>query len=155
MLCYLARMSTPEQTIDPVLYEPPTVTIAGTTYKIRRLNLADTFRVARIVGSGVGAMTRMGDKVDAAAVTQVLVASLTHNSTAVLEFLATIIDVPIDAFEDPDLFPMESIITLVEAMAKHQDLLGFFTKLQGVISALPEAQVASKQAAKRTTKAKA
>jgi hypothetical protein len=133
------------ETPEPNTYAPPTVTIAGTTYPMRRLGLEDVFTVSRILGSGVAELgAAKGTKgAQGAAFIQVIVAAIAQNQEPVLRLFASIIGVERADLKDPDRFPMDSIITLGEAMAEHQDLMGFLAAVNRLGARTPEMQTRS------------
>lgn len=136
-------MATKKQAVeeqDPVLAEAPTVTIAGKAYVMRKLGLRDVFRVSRILGRGVAVLASDGANLNAGQVMQVLVASLNTNEEEVLALIADVLKVSRRDLEDPDKFPMESIIDVLEALAEHQDLRSFLARVQLLVERLPEAQ---------------
>lgn len=134
-------MATKKQTeTDPILAEAPTVTIAGIVYPIRKLGLPDVFRVARILGRGVSVLGDAGASLSPGQIMQVLVASMTSNEQEVLALIGDLLGVEQKKLRDPDLFPMESIIDVLEALKEHQDLRAFLARLQKLVELLPEAQ---------------
>lgn len=80
-------------TVDPVLYEPPTVTVAGTTYTLRRLGLPDVFRVVKILGRGA-ALLDPAAEFTPAQIIQVLMTSISLNEGPVLDLIASLLGVP-------------------------------------------------------------
>lgn len=128
--------------VDPVLYEPPTVEIAGRKYRIRRLGLPDTFRVVRILGRGV-AMLGGASSLDAGQVMQVLVASMTANEDEVMALIASLIGVDRKELNDPERFPMDTILVVGKALAEHQDLKEFLGNVQALVEQLPEMRTRS------------
>jgi len=129
-------------TIDPILYEPPTVTVNGVEYPLRRLGLRDVFLVSRILGRGIAVLTS-GEEFHPSQVLQVLLTSLTSNEDEVLKLLASVLSIKRETLEDPTVFPMSSIITVVEALAQHQDLKEFLGNVQALATRLPEMQTRS------------
>lgn len=136
--------SNPKQT-DPVLYEPPTLDVAGRTYRLRRLGLTDVFAVSRILGRGVAMLAGKADP-HPSDVINVLLISLSANEEEVLRLIASIIhehepgDVKRADLNDPNRFPMASIIDILTTLSEHQDLTGFLTRLQTLQERLPEMQ---------------
>lgn len=121
---------------DPVLIEPTTLTIAGNEYTLRRLGLRDVFKVSRILGRGIAALAENGIT-NPGQVLQVLVASMNQNEDEFLKLIADLLNVKRTDLDDPDLFPMESFIDIVAAIAASQDLRGFFSKVQALTGSLP------------------
>ena len=133
------QQAAPETTVDPLLYEPPTVTIDGETYALRKLGTRDVYALARILGRGVGVLANP-DGIHPAQVLQVLIASMTVNEDEVQKLLASLISVPLKEWE---LMPPTAVIDVLEALAAHQNLQDFFAKLQRLTETLPEMQTPS------------
>jgi len=108
------------------------ITIAGNEYTMRRLGLRDVFKVARILGNGVATMGGTEDDLSPAAVMQVLVASMTANEDEVLNLMADILGIERETLDDPDLFPMDSVIDIFAKLAEHQDLKAFLAKVGSI-----------------------
>lgn len=141
-------MATKKQTdkTDPVLQDPPTVEIAGETYTLRRLGLRDVFRVARILGNGVAVLGDTSGQYTPGQVLQVLVAALSRNEDEVLGLVADLLKVKRNELDDPDRFPMDSIVDVFTVLSEHQDLKAFLAKLEAMQTSLPEMQTASREA---------
>jgi len=105
------------------------ITIAGNDYTMRRLGLRDVFKVARILGNGVATMGGTSDDLSPTAVMQVLVASMTANEDEVLNLMADVLNIDRATLDDPDLFPMDSVIDIFQKLAEHQDLKAFLDKV--------------------------
>ncbi len=134
-----ARKQKPTET-DPVLAEPTVITINEREYTLRKLGVRDVFRVSRILGRGIGVLANDGANLTGGQVVQVLVASLSQNEEEVLALVADVLGVSRKQLEDPNVFPMESIIDVFEALAEHQDLRAFLARVQSLVERLPEAQ---------------
>lgn len=140
-----ATKAPPEtEPVEPITYQPPSVTIGSETYPMRRLGVQDVFTVSKILGSGVSVLGRIGDgQVNPAQILQVVVAALAQNQEPVLNLMASIIGVTRAELNDPERFPMESIVTLGEALADHQDLAGFLAAVGRLAERTPEMQTRS------------
>jgi hypothetical protein len=125
-------------TPDPILSEPTRITIAGAEYTVRRMGLPDVFRVSRILGRGVALLGGGADGITGAQVLQVLIASLSANEDEVLRLIASLLSVDRKVLDDPSAFPMDSIIDVFQALAEHQDLKAFLSKVQTLSERLPE-----------------
>lgn len=128
----------PEIHVDPVLQESLTITIAGTTYAIRRLGLRDVFRVSRILGRGIAVLAEGGST--GSQIIQVLIASLNANEEEVLKLIADLIGVKRTDLDDPARFPMVSFLDILAALSESQDLRDFFARVQTLTGVLPELQ---------------
>ena len=144
----------PELHEDPILTDPPRVEVEGRTYILDRLGLRHTFRVARILGRGVAMLGDGLKTMSAGQAAQVIIASMVANEDEVINLLATVLMVPGEDGEaaravtraellDASLFPMDSIITVVKALADHQDMKRFFTTVAAITANLPETQTPS------------
>jgi len=122
---------------DPIMDAAPVVTIEGREYTLRRLGLPDVFRVSRILGRGVAMLTNAGE-FTVGQIVQVLIGSLTANEDEVLTLIADVLGVTRDELNDPAVFPMPCVIDVLDALAKHQDLVGFVTRVQAMVERLPE-----------------
>ena len=139
---------------DPILTGPPEVVIEGRTYLLDRLGLRHTFRVARIMGRGVALLGDGAESMTLGQAAQVIIASMAANESEVINLLASVLLVPSedggppraitkDELLDANLFPMDSIITVVQALAKHQDMKRFFTTVAALQEKLPEMRTRS------------
>jgi len=138
-------MPTKKQEQDPVLSEGFTIDINNETYTMRRLGLRDVFRVARILGNGVAVLGDGGSTYSSGQVVQVLVASMTRNETEVLDLLADLLNIDRATLDDPNKFPMESMIDVFEGLSEHQDLKAFLARIAALTERLPEMQTASQE----------
>lgn len=136
--------------VEPITYEPPTVTIAGQSYPLRRLGLGDVFTVTKILGRGlalIGPAKRSEDgksaELDVGTILRALVASMTQNQEDVLRLIASVIGVGRDELDDPARFPMDTITIVGEALAEHQDLAAFLAGVRRLGDRLPEIQTRS------------
>lgn len=121
---------------DPIMDAAPSVTIAGHEYELRRLGLRDVFRVSRIIGRGVSVLANTTE-FTVGQVVQVLVSSMTANEEEVLTLIADVLGIKRDDLNDPERFPMDSIVDVLEALGRHQDLMGFFKRVQAMAERLP------------------
>ncbi len=131
---------------DPILTEATTVTIAGVTYTLRRLGLQDVFKVARILGNGIAVLGDTSGQYTPGHLIQVLVASMTRNEKEVLDLIADLVNVDRSVLNNPDKFPMDSMIDIFEALAEHQDLKAFLARIAVLTERMPEMQTASQEA---------
>lgn len=138
----MTKRTTKANETDPVLYEPPVVTIEGREFTLRRLGLQDVFRVSRILGRGVAVMADV-QNVSPGVVAQVLITSMSQNEKEVMELLADLLGVEQRELRDPERFPMHAIVTVVRALAEHQDLRSFLTSLQTLTESSQEIQTRS------------
>jgi len=123
-------------TVDPVLYEPPTVTVAGTTYTLRRLGLPDVFRVVKILGRGA-ALLDPAAEFTPAQIIQVLMTSISLNEGPVLDLIASLLGVPRKDLDYPEKFPLDSILDIIQAIAAHGDLRGFLSRANSITKTMP------------------
>ncbi|MFA5569341.1 MAG: hypothetical protein WC972_11930 [Trueperaceae bacterium] len=130
---------------DPVLYEPPTVAIAGRLYTMRRLGIRDVFAVARVISAALGDIRDAGGILTGTNLLPMILDAMVREEKVVLELLAGTIGVTPQELSDPEQFPLDSVIDLIEALSEHQDLAAFFSR---------SAEMTKKIQAKRETLAK-
>jgi hypothetical protein len=127
---------------DTILDSAATVEIAGVTYTLRRLGLQDVFRVARILGGGVAVLGESTGKYTSLEIAQVLIAAMTRNEDEVLNLVADLLNVERKTLADPDKFPMDSMIDIIQAVSEHQDLKAFLSRVAVMMDRLPEMKTA-------------
>ena len=120
--------------IEPLIGETPVVVIAGKEYKMRRLGMADTFKLARVIAMGAAGLGTEISKVkmDAESVIGLLVIGFPYASDLVMELFASVLGVKVEDVKNPNLFPMGSEIEIIQALVGHIDVKAFFTKLTGL-----------------------
>lgn len=128
---------------NAILATPPTVTIEGTDYRLRRLGMQDTLRIAKIVSIGANAagmnLASFNDGDAAAYAGQViscLVGGMPFAENQVLDLFASLLGVSGADIRNPDKFPMGSELLIGEALAQHPDITVFFAKLGGMLTKL-------------------
>ena len=121
--------------VEPLISETPVVTIAGKKYKMRRLGMVETFKLARIVAMGAGGIGTEISKVkmNAESIMGLLVVGFPYASDLVMDLFANVLGVKIEDIKNPKLFPMGSEIDLIQALMGHIDVKAFFTKLTGLM----------------------
>lgn len=132
-----ATKQTDAPTTDPILDEPPVITIAGEAYVLKRLGMKHAFRVARVLGRGVALLADGAKDVSPGQVMQVLLASFTANEEEVLALIADVLNVKRSDLDDAERFPMDAIVDVLEGLAKHQDLRAFLSRVQAAAEHLP------------------
>jgi len=131
---------------ETILNNGTEITIAGETYTLRRLGLQDVFKVARILGSGVAVLGDDTGSIKPQETLQVLIASMTQQEDRVLDLVADLLNVDREQLNNPEKFPMDSIIDILQKLAEHQDLKAFMEKLGKLTENMPEMQTASREA---------
>lgn len=137
-----APADTTPSPIEPHLYEPPTVEIAGEPYRLRRLGVQDVFTVSKILGRGA-ALFSPGREISPTEILQVLLLALTQTEGPVLQLMASLIGVTREDLDDPARFPMSTPLLIAEALAAHQDLADFLAALGRLAERMPEIQTRS------------
>lgn len=133
--------------MEPIAGQTPTVEIEGITYTIRRLGIKDTFSIARILGVGVKQLGSMGfSALNEQSAIFAIIAAIPYAEDEILDLLADLIGVDGADIRNPELFPLGSEIAIIEALAQHQDLKAFFTRLQGLVETNPALQRAMGEA---------
>jgi hypothetical protein len=121
------------------LAEPPVVVVNGREYRMRRLGVQDTFRLARIIATGAARLGSEVSRLDLTpeTVVMLLIAGVPYAERETMEVLADILGVSVKELSDPDLFPMDTLIDIAAKLAEHQDLRAFFEKLAALIQTMP------------------
>ena len=124
-----------EKEIEPLMGETPIVVIEGKEYRMKRLGIAHTFKLARIVGMGAaGIGKQVGSlEMNAESMVGLLIVGFPYADQLILSLFADVLDVKIDDIKNPDLFPMGSEVDIIQALVKHIDVKAFFTKLTGLL----------------------
>lgn len=133
--------------MEPIVGAKPTVEIEGKTYTIRRLGIADTFRIIRILGIGVKQLGNMAGGLNERSMVLAVVAAIPYAEDEIMDLMADLVGVDGADIRNAEEFPLGSEIAIIEALSKHQDLKAFFTQLQR----LAESNPAIKQAMQQTT----
>jgi hypothetical protein len=123
--------------VEPVLYTPPTVTIEGIEYPLRRLSMKDVFRIVPIVSKGANAILAGNGQLEPAQILQALMQALVTSEREVTALLADLIGVTPADLEDGNRFPITAAIDIIEAVAAHEDLKAFIARVQTAAGRLP------------------
>ena len=128
--------------MEPIVGEGPTVEIEGVIYRLRRLGMRDTFRIAKIMGIGVASMAGMVNlsRLNADMAGMAVIAAIPYAEDEILDLLASLVGVGEEDIRDPNLFPLGSELKIIDAIAKHQDLQAFFTQLHHLLTTNPAIQ---------------
>lgn len=119
-------------------YEPPVIEIAGVQYKLRRLGILDTLRLAKILAAGVAGLGKeIGslDTLDPQVLGMLILAGAPFAERQVLEFLGSVIGVSWEDMRDPNRFPMGTEVQIIEALVEHEDVRAFFERLRVAVKA--------------------
>jgi len=123
--------------VEPLISEVPSITVKGKEYKLRRLGVADAFKLARIMSIGAGSLgkqiTDYGEVITSENFPAIVFASFLYEEVYVMNFLANMIGEKTEDFTNPKLFPIGTEMDIVYALAKHVDVLAFFGKLTGIM----------------------
>lgn len=132
--------------IEPLVVEMPTVEVNGKTYTMRRLGFRDViFWLKTIRESGARGLQAATDLIDVLRVEDqeateqrvgvvAFIWGAIDSIDVIMSWLASVLQVDPKEFADPDKFPLDSIIDIIEAVAEHPDLKAFFTKLSSVLN---------------------
>lgn len=120
-----------EKEIEPIIGDTPIVKIKGKEYKMRRLGIADTFKLARIIGIGAAGIGKEIVNLDMTPETAIglLIVGFPFAAEQILDLFADLLGVTKEEIRNPDLFPMGSEVTIIKALAEHLDAKAFFIKL--------------------------
>ena len=121
--------------VEAFVAEVPIVTIKGKQYKVRRLGIADIFKLGRILAVGAAGMGKEIGKMELnpGMLAGLLIVSFPYAERQCMEFIASIIDVKVEDLKDPELFPVDSILDILKVLSEHEDVKAFFTKLTGLL----------------------
>jgi len=121
--------------VEPLFAETPSVTINGKKFKMRRLGVGDTFKLAKVISIGAAGMgAEIGNiELNPEVVAGLLMAGFPFAENEILALLADIIGVKFEDMKDPEKFPMGSEIEIISAMMEHVDVKAFFTKATGLL----------------------
>ena len=128
---------------DVILRDKPVHMIAGREHTIKRFGIPDVFKFAKIFATGAayagqsmsGAMSTGQD-----GFTGYMLLGLAYAEKETLALLAYSIDVSVEELSDPDQYPVDSIVEIIEALSKSQDIQALMGKFQKMMQKLPEAQ---------------
>ena len=117
--------------VEPLIADTPVVVINGKEYKLRRLGVGDTFKLARVIAVAAAGMGKeIADiEMNLETATGLLLAGFPYAERPMIELLAGIIGVKYEDMKDPEKFPMGSEIGIIMALEKHVDVIAFFGKL--------------------------
>jgi len=121
--------------VEAFVAETPTVTIKGREYKVRRLGIADIFKLGRILAVGAAGMGKEIGKMELnpGMLAGLLIVSFPYAENQCMEFIAGIIGVKVEDLKNPELFPVDSILDILKVLAEHEDVKAFFTKLGALL----------------------
>lgn len=117
----------------------------GHTYALRRLDVRDTFKLARIVMVGItaieGGMQNFDGELKGEHVQTALLAALPHAEKEIADAMGSLLGLSADEFLS---LPPEAPIEIAAVLAEHQDLSAFFTSVGRLMGALPEMRTRSR-----------
>jgi hypothetical protein len=129
--------------------EGPVVVVVGVSYTMRRLGLRDAFKIAKVLAAGFASVSG-AVKVDftdaesaGESITTLLMAGVPFAEDEIIALLADVLQVPDGVLSDPDTFPLDSLVEVIEGITKHPDLQSFTKRLAALLRALPAAPVQS------------
>ena len=118
--------------IEPFLGDAPIVTIKGREYKMKRLGITEIFKLGRILAVGAAGMGKEVGKIDLmdpSVLAGLLLVSFPYAENQCMEFIANIINVKVEELKNPELFPIDSVLDIIEVLMEHEDIKTFFIKL--------------------------
>ena len=124
-----------DKEIEPFLGETISITISNKEYKMRRLNIQDIFKLGRILGIGAAGMGKEIGKMDLnpEVLAGLLLVSFPYAERQCLEFIASLIDVEVEDLKNPEFFPVDSILDILQNILEHEDVKAFFLKLANLL----------------------
>jgi len=114
------------------------IEINGKKYKLRRLGILDVFAFMEIiqkvmakgnkelVGRIKGAMAEQSEEL----VSAIIFHGFPACKEPILEWISDLIDVPKDDYINPEIFPIQSHLDILESIITHPDIEVFFMKLK-------------------------
>ncbi len=135
----------------PIMDELPEVEIEGNKYYLGRLTLAHIFKILKVFARAGSIISKNLDNLDFTnkqTLGLLLMTSVPFAEREILELIASVVKVKskdkdgkevlryitVDELLDPDLFPMFSIVPIVQTLIKHQDMKVFFDNLVGLMN---------------------
>lgn len=124
-----------EKEIEPLIGDTPKVTIKGKEYKMRRMGMVDTFKLARIIGIGAAGIGKEITSLEMTAESAIglLIIGFPFAEGKILDLFASLLGVSEEEIRNPDIFPIGSEIEIIKALVEHIDVKAFFTKLTGLL----------------------
>jgi hypothetical protein len=121
--------------VEAMIGEGPVVEIEGTTYRMRRLGIADTFKLARIIAIGAAGIGKEigNQEMSPELFGTLFLCGFPYAERQVFEFLSSIIGVEENELKDPVKFPMGSEVIIVNALAEHIDVKSFFNSVKSLL----------------------
>jgi hypothetical protein len=121
--------------VEAFIGDNPVVVIKGKEYKIRRLGVADIFKLGRILAIGAAGLGKEIGKLElnAEVLAGLLIVSFPYAENQCMEFIASVVDVKVEDLKNPELFPVDSILDILKALVEHEDVKAFFTKLGSLL----------------------
>lgn len=124
-----------------LLAQTPVVMIEGREYRMRRLGAVDIIKwISMIRSSGVRGARGVAEiardlRMNAQQANVAAVAfGLVDLAGDVTEWLASVLNVSKEEFENPELFPLPAHVDILEALVEHPDIETFVGKLQASLS---------------------
>jgi len=125
----------PESIGNTFIGNTPEIKINGVFYKMRRMSLADTFKLLRIIAigaSGIGKeITNL--EINVESIIGILVVGFPYAERPIINFLSSLLGVTTEDLNNPEKFPMDSVLEIIDALRRHVDFQVFFKKLNGML----------------------
>lgn len=119
----------PRTPVDPVTYTPPIVTVNGREYPLRRLGLQDVLLAGKIVQAALRRLAATDPSIrDGITFAAIATTALIEEEETVTRFLARLLNVTPAEMIDPDLFPVDALFDVIEALEEHEDLRAFLAR---------------------------
>lgn len=123
------RPNPPGPPVDPVTYTPPIVTVNGREYPLRRLGLQDVLLAGKIVQAALRRLAATDPSIrDGITFAAIATTALIEEEETVTRFLANLLNVTPEQMSDPDLFPVDALFDVIEALEEHEDLRAFLAR---------------------------
>ena len=121
--------------VEPLIGETPVVIIEGKEYRMKRLGIAHTFKLARIIGMGAAGIGKQVSNLEMNAESMIglLIVGFPYADQLILSLFSDVLGVKIEDIKNPNLFPMGSEVDIIKALIGHIDVKAFFIKLTGLL----------------------
>ena len=121
-----------------MMWEGPTLEIAGREYTVRRLGILDVMALGKIYASCQARQAFQlktlfdGAEISVNMLGATLISAIPYEGEAICKFMASLVGVDVESFKDPNVFPLGSEIQIIDKLIEHEDVLAFLERVQGM-----------------------
>lgn len=144
--------SDPTKGVRPIVEDAAgTVVLGGKEYTVRRLNVRDTFRLARLLATGAGAATLSGgvlsgSNMSVEKIIALILSAVAYGEKNALDFLGSLIGLSGDDFGD---LPIGSELEVLRVLGQGQDLKAWWDAFLALLESNPALKKAMEEERKR------